>query len=159
MAVCAMWVYLHLHFRIGDIVHADDPVDNGKGSGNDGTDDVRHHSCSSKTSFRFQTLVFSFPGWQYIFKMFKVCLYANKECNTSWHFSRIFRVCLSKSLPFIKTFERLTLFLLVDRKQLFIWSPEQYLVILDDQNVRFPWCLWCLVLKENHPHIFKWRLI
>ena len=53
---------LHLHFRIGDIVHADDPVDNGKGGGNDGTDDVRHHSCPLKTSFRFQALVVSFPG-------------------------------------------------------------------------------------------------
>ena len=62
MAVCAMWVYLHLHFRIGDIVHADDPVDNGKGGGNDGTDKMRHKCCSSKSSLRFDALLLRFAG-------------------------------------------------------------------------------------------------
>ena len=26
--------------------------------------------------------------------------------------------------------------------------PKQYMVILDDQNVRFLWCIWCIVYKK-----------
>ena len=40
-------LHLLLHIsRIHDIKHANDPVDNCEGDGNDGTDEMRHNCCS-----------------------------------------------------------------------------------------------------------------
>ena len=56
-----------LCIRILDIVHPNDPVDNGKGSGNKRADKVRHHCRSAKSSFGLLGFFLRFPGiWSFL---------------------------------------------------------------------------------------------
>ena len=56
-----------LCIRIHDIIHPNDPVDNGKGSGNKRADQVLHHCRSSKSSFGLLGFFLRFPGiWSFL---------------------------------------------------------------------------------------------
>ena len=55
-------LHIPLRARKQDIVHPNDPVNNGKGGSNKGTDKVRHHRRSAKSSFSFLCFLLRFPG-------------------------------------------------------------------------------------------------
>ena len=57
-----------LCIRIHDIIHPNDPVDNGKGSGNKRADQVRHQRRPAKSSFGLLGFFLRFPGiWSFLF--------------------------------------------------------------------------------------------
>ena len=48
--------------RMHDIVHPNNPVDNGKGSSDKRADEVRHHGRSAKSLFSFFGFLLRFAG-------------------------------------------------------------------------------------------------
>ena len=55
-------LHLLLHTRIHDIKHANHPVGNSKGGGDDGADEVRHSCCSAKSSLSFVGMLLRFAA-------------------------------------------------------------------------------------------------
>ena len=55
-------LHIPLCARKHDIVHPNDPVNNGKGGSNKGTDKVRHHRRSAKSLFSLLGLLLRVPG-------------------------------------------------------------------------------------------------
>ena len=102
---------LLLHTRIHDIVYSNDPVDNCKCFCNDGADEVRHERCLSESLFSFLALLLSIPS--------KIVI----SSESSWNFCVSFELIEYFSFletPVIETFQGLTLYLFIDRKQLIV---------------------------------------
>ena len=55
-------LHLLFHVRIHDIKHANHPIDNSEGGGDDGTDEVRHDCRSVKSSLGFDSMLLCFAA-------------------------------------------------------------------------------------------------
>ena len=66
-----------LWIRIHDIIHPNDPVDNGKGSGNKRADKVRHHCRAAKSSFGLLGFLLRFPGiWSFLVPIHELIMFS-----------------------------------------------------------------------------------
>ena len=120
-----------LHTRIHDSVHSNDPVDNCKSNCNDGADEVRHERCLSKSLFSFFALLLGIPS--------KILISSeSSECQFFfWNFCVSFELIEYFSFletPAIKTFQGLTLYLFIDRKQFIVWRPEKIFIQTFSKN-------------------------
>ena len=78
-----------LCIRIHDIIHPNDPVDNGKGSGNKRADKVRHHCRSAKSSFGLLGFCLRFPGiWSFLLPIHELNMFS--PICSAWNASKFF---------------------------------------------------------------------
>ena len=116
-----------LCIRIHDIIHPNDPVDNGKGSGNKRADKVRHQRRPAKSSFGLLGFFLRFPGiWSFLLSIHELNMFS--PICSAWNASKKF-----SPIPVVETLQCLTLYLFVNWKQFFVRSPGKVNINLVSQ--------------------------